>query len=222
MQTRASILINRPVHEVFAFVADLTNQSRWQPGVVSATVLGGGPVGVGTRIRVASSYMGRSGEGEMEVTEFLPDERISFRTIEPVRGHGSYAVRPDVVRLGGSPGRVGVSYVITSPTTTSPGSTCSMNRMLPMWYVGSMLPPSTTIGAYVPKNVGREGLRAARSGLTETSRRPSSARTSSAVIALLATLRTRLNILSLLVGIRQGAASQPPARSCSIHVTNGA
>ncbi len=95
MQTRASILINRPVHEVFAFVADLTNQSRWQPGVVSATVLGGGPVGVGTRIRVASSYMGRSGEGEMEVTEFLPDERISFRTIEPVRGHGSYAVRPD-------------------------------------------------------------------------------------------------------------------------------
>ncbi|PKQ36801.1 MAG: hypothetical protein CVT59_10835 [Actinobacteria bacterium HGW-Actinobacteria-1] len=95
MQTRASIFIAAPVHEVFAFVADLTNQPRWQTGVISATVVGGGPIGVGSRVRVASSYQGRSGEAELEVTEFTPDDRIGFRTSTPVRSRGSYAVRAD-------------------------------------------------------------------------------------------------------------------------------
>ncbi|TDB37826.1 MAG: hypothetical protein D9V44_07190 [Actinobacteria bacterium] len=95
MQSRASVFIDRPVHEVFAFVADLTNQPRWQTGVISATVVGGGPIGIGSRVRIASSYQGRSGESELEVTEFTPDDRIGFRTSSPVRGHGSYAVRAD-------------------------------------------------------------------------------------------------------------------------------
>ncbi len=47
---------------------------------------------------------GRSGEAELEVTEFTPDDRIGFRTSAPVRSRGSYAVRPD-----GSGTRVSVS-----------------------------------------------------------------------------------------------------------------
>jgi hypothetical protein len=31
----------------------------------------------------------------MEVTEYTPDERISFHATVPVRARGSYAVRPD-------------------------------------------------------------------------------------------------------------------------------
>ena len=95
MQTRSSIFIAAPVHEVFAFVADLTNQPRWQVGVISANVVGGGPIGVGSQVRVAASYQGRSGESDIEVTEYTPDERISFHTTVPIRARGSYAVRPD-------------------------------------------------------------------------------------------------------------------------------
>jgi uncharacterized membrane protein len=95
MQTRSSIFIAAPVHEVFAFVADLTNQPRWQAGVISANVVGGGPIGVGSQVRVTASYQGRSGESDIEVTEYTPDERISFHTTAPIRARGSYAVRPD-------------------------------------------------------------------------------------------------------------------------------
>jgi len=46
----ASIVINRPIAEVFAFVADDRNASRWQPGVVSVRREPEGSTGVGTKV----------------------------------------------------------------------------------------------------------------------------------------------------------------------------
>lgn len=93
MQARVSILIDRPVSEVFTFVADPTKLPRWLPGVTSASAVG--PVGVGTQVHVTASFQGRSGEADLEVTEFTRDDRVSFRASAPVRGHVSFAVRSD-------------------------------------------------------------------------------------------------------------------------------
>ena len=45
------IMINRPVEEVFDFVADERNEPRYNPGMVRAEMLSPGPVGLGSRFR---------------------------------------------------------------------------------------------------------------------------------------------------------------------------
>jgi hypothetical protein len=45
------IVINRPVDEVFDFVADARNEPRRNPRMLRAEKLSAGPVGLGTRFR---------------------------------------------------------------------------------------------------------------------------------------------------------------------------
>jgi hypothetical protein len=45
------IMINRPVEEVFDFVADERNEPRYNPRMVRAEMLSPGPVGLGSRFR---------------------------------------------------------------------------------------------------------------------------------------------------------------------------
>jgi hypothetical protein len=45
------IIINRPVEEVFDFVADERNEPRYNPAMVRAELLTPGPVGLGSRFR---------------------------------------------------------------------------------------------------------------------------------------------------------------------------
>ncbi len=40
MKVKHTVLIRRPVEEVFAFVADLANETRWQPEIQSVTLEG--------------------------------------------------------------------------------------------------------------------------------------------------------------------------------------
>ena len=44
-----SVEIQRPAAEVFAFLSDLRNELRWNPGARHVTKLTSGPVGAGTR-----------------------------------------------------------------------------------------------------------------------------------------------------------------------------
>jgi uncharacterized membrane protein len=50
MRAQREVVINRPIHEVFDFLADGTNNPRWQPWV-EQTVQGEGPLGAGTSFR---------------------------------------------------------------------------------------------------------------------------------------------------------------------------
>lgn len=73
METIAtSIIIQRPVEEVFAFVTDARNNPLWQAGsgLRETQQLPDGPVGVGTRINEVWNFMGRSTHSTSEVTEF--------------------------------------------------------------------------------------------------------------------------------------------------------
>ena len=50
-QINGEILINRPVEEVFDFVADERNEPRYNPRMLRAEKLSPGPVGLGSRFR---------------------------------------------------------------------------------------------------------------------------------------------------------------------------
>jgi uncharacterized protein YndB with AHSA1/START domain len=70
-----SIVIDRPVEEVFAYVTDVTNDPAWHTDVLEARKTSEGPIGVGTvwHSRFKPS-MGIS-EGDMEVVSFEPNRK---------------------------------------------------------------------------------------------------------------------------------------------------
>lgn len=67
-RVEGEIFINRPVDEVFDFVADERNEPRYNPKVRAAEQISDGPIGVGTRFRAETVSMGRAVEMVIEVT----------------------------------------------------------------------------------------------------------------------------------------------------------
>jgi uncharacterized protein YndB with AHSA1/START domain len=88
-----TITIARPVGDVFAFLANAENDRQWRSGVIEMTRAGG--QGVGTTYRqVVAGPGGRRIDADIEITEFVPDQRIVFRTTKgPVRPTGTYDLR---------------------------------------------------------------------------------------------------------------------------------
>ncbi len=74
-----SKLIDRPVKDVFAFVADLNNMSKWNSAVVSLQQVTPGAVSVGTKFKSMGEMMGRRIEGEVQVTSYEPDSKTGFQ-----------------------------------------------------------------------------------------------------------------------------------------------
>ena len=87
-----STVVHRPTDEVFEFVADQLNASRWQSGIVEVRRLTDGPPGVGTRHSFTRTFMGRRMTGENEYVAFEPGKRVAFRTTSGPRLLASYAV----------------------------------------------------------------------------------------------------------------------------------
>lgn len=54
------LVIHRPVHEVFDFVADERNEPRYNPRIRRAEKLSPGPIGRGTRFRAEAVTLGRT------------------------------------------------------------------------------------------------------------------------------------------------------------------
>jgi uncharacterized protein YndB with AHSA1/START domain len=91
----STITIARPVGDVFAFLANAENDKQWRGGIIEMTRTSG--QGVGTKYRqIVAGPGGRRIDADVEITEFVPDERIAFRTTKgPVRPTGSYDLQAD-------------------------------------------------------------------------------------------------------------------------------
>jgi hypothetical protein len=70
-----TLMIQRPVEDVFAFLADFENIPTWNYAIVKTRKTSPGPVGVGTTYRQLRSIPDRSEEG-FEVTAFEPTTRL--------------------------------------------------------------------------------------------------------------------------------------------------
>jgi uncharacterized membrane protein len=86
-----SVVIHRPVEEVFTFVTDPNNDSLWQSTTLETEQTSEGPVDVGTTLRSTAKFLGRRIEMTMEVTENDPPHRQCLRiTSGPIPGDGCY------------------------------------------------------------------------------------------------------------------------------------
>ncbi|NWF63251.1 MAG: SRPBCC family protein [Chloroflexi bacterium] len=74
-----SALIDRPQKDVFAFVANPNNMSKWNSAVVSLEQITPGAVGTGTKFKSVGEMMGRRIEGEMQITAYEPESKCGFQ-----------------------------------------------------------------------------------------------------------------------------------------------
>ena len=93
-----TVTIDRPLHEVFAFVADKSNDPAWRPGVAEIERVSGEGAGATYR-QVMNGPMGRKIPADFEVTRYDVGKRIEFRTTAgPVHPKGRF----DFVEEGGA------------------------------------------------------------------------------------------------------------------------
>lgn len=89
-----TVIIQRPVKDVFAFLADFENIPKWNYAIVETTKVSPGPVGVGTTYHQTRSVPSRSEEG-FEVTVFQPASHLEIQgQIGPFRARISYLLEP--------------------------------------------------------------------------------------------------------------------------------
>lgn len=91
------ITIHRPAAEVYSFLADGLNNTRWRPGVRSIALASGV---AGTEGAVYSQTLagpgGRSIKGDYRITVADPGKRLAFQVIAgPARPEGSYVLTED-------------------------------------------------------------------------------------------------------------------------------
>jgi uncharacterized protein YndB with AHSA1/START domain len=70
--------INRPIEEVFAFLADGTNDPKFSPRVQEIRKTTDGPVGVGTVFESVVKDAGMKSNRQFEITEFEQPRKIRW------------------------------------------------------------------------------------------------------------------------------------------------
>src|SRR5512139_993773 len=76
-----SVVINKPVAEVFSYVSDNSNDSKWQAGVESV-ILDGPPNVVGSKYTEVRKFMGQEMKSTLEVTAFMANTKIAAKVIK--------------------------------------------------------------------------------------------------------------------------------------------
>lgn len=103
MRVEASIEINRPLHEVFSYVADVGNYPRWMAHVLEVRTDTPGPPRQSDRFVVAIKSVGRSFETPYERISYESDRRYTDQALGgPIPNHqwdSAYQEVPGGTRL---------------------------------------------------------------------------------------------------------------------------
>jgi uncharacterized membrane protein len=78
VEASTSIEIERPADDVFAFVSDFPNNSRWQRGQRSCRWTSDPPLRVGSTYDQHARFLGRDMVNAFRVIELEPGRRIAF------------------------------------------------------------------------------------------------------------------------------------------------
>ncbi len=90
-RVEASVVINRPVNEVWAYASVPENTPNFATGVEERTQTSEGPMGVGATGRDVTALLGRRVESTWEITEWEPEKKTSVKsTSGPVGYEGSF------------------------------------------------------------------------------------------------------------------------------------
>jgi hypothetical protein len=86
IKVRHEITINKPIEEVFNFLANPENNPKWDSSYLLAKITSQGPIGVGTTGKSIGLFLGRTYETTIELAEFSPPYNVAHRAyIGPAR-----------------------------------------------------------------------------------------------------------------------------------------
>lgn len=98
IQVERSIIIDRPIEEVFAYVSDLRHAPEWQTGLLEVRRTTDGPPGPGTKYAFVRKFLGRKLEASNEFIAYEPNALVTFRTTSgPMPVEASYRFEPTAV-----------------------------------------------------------------------------------------------------------------------------
>ena len=90
IRAEQSVVINRPVDEVFRFVSDVEKWDQWAAEMVEVRKTSEGPVGLNTTFSALVKLLGQQVENEHEITEYKPGSRLGITvTSGPVKGRAT-------------------------------------------------------------------------------------------------------------------------------------
>jgi len=90
-----SVTVNRPVQEVWEFISNFENTSRWSRGVLEARQTSDGPLGTGSTLQTVVKVFGRRRTAHYLVTEYEPNHAFAFEvTSGPMTSRARYSVKP--------------------------------------------------------------------------------------------------------------------------------
>jgi carbon monoxide dehydrogenase subunit G len=90
-----SVTVDRPVEEVWDFIGDFENTTRWSRGVLEARQTSDGPLGVGSTLQTVVKAFGRRRTADYLVTEYQPNHAFAFEvTSGPMTSRARYSVQP--------------------------------------------------------------------------------------------------------------------------------
>ena len=101
IKAEQTVVIDRPIEEVFAYVTDQTNTPSWQAGLVEVKRTTASPIGVGTKHTFVRNFMGRRMEADNEYVAYEPNRLVTFRTTSgpPLVASYLFDAVPDGTRL---------------------------------------------------------------------------------------------------------------------------
>jgi carbon monoxide dehydrogenase subunit G len=90
-----SVTVNRPVEEVWDFIGNFENTTRWSRGVLEARRTSEGPLGVGSTLQTVVKAFGRRRTADYLVTEYEPNHAFAFEvTSGPMTSRARFSVEP--------------------------------------------------------------------------------------------------------------------------------
>lgn len=78
---KKSIFINVPQQDLFDFVTNPANDTKWRPSTISVEWTSEGPVGVGSTQRSVDKFLGREIESTSEVTIWDPPNEYTWKSV---------------------------------------------------------------------------------------------------------------------------------------------
>ncbi len=95
LKGESSILIDRPPDDVWKFMADLRNTSKWDPGVLEIRQISEGALGLGGAMEVVDNFLGRRMIVNVLITEWEENETAAW-TLNAAFAHGlaRYHIEP--------------------------------------------------------------------------------------------------------------------------------
>ena len=90
MKMSNSIVIRRPLEDVFAFMSNIEHEPQWRPNVMEVKVTSGLPLRQGSTYLYVVKMMNRQMRTEGKITSFEPNRGWSFESVSgaiPLKGN---------------------------------------------------------------------------------------------------------------------------------------